>query len=253
MKLCTYIISAIIILMLLMPAGLQAQSLPKLSLQVEKGTDSKGLSTTLQIVLLLTVLALAPSILVMTTSFIRIIIVLSFVRQALGTNQLPPSQLIMGVALVMTMFVMSPVISQVHDKAWQPYMNGEINQKQLYDEGMKPLRAFMLQQTREKDLALFVKFAGVQKPQTQDDIPTHVVVPGFILSELRTAFQISFIIFIPFLVIDMVVASVLMSMGMMMLPPVLVALPFKILLFVMVDGWYLIVKSLLESFHVAGG
>ena len=132
-------------------------------------------------------------------------------------------------------------------------MNGEITQKQLYEEGMKPLRAFMLQQTREKDLALFVKFAGLQKPQTQDDIPTHVVVPGFILSELRTSFQISFIIFIPFLVIDMVVASVLMSMGMMMLPPVLVALPFKILLFVMVDGWYLIVKSLLESFHVAGG
>ncbi len=159
----------------------------------------------------------------------------------------------MGVALVMTMFVMSPVISQVHEKAWTPYMNGEITQKQLYDEGMKPLRAFMLQQTREKDLALFVKFSGMQKPATQADIPTHVVVPGFILSELRTAFQISFIIFIPFLVIDMVVASVLMSMGMMMLPPVLVALPFKILLFVMVDGWYLIVKSLLDSFHVAGG
>jgi flagellar biosynthesis protein FliP len=253
MKLSAIIISVFVILFLLASAGVQAQTLPKLTLQVEKGSDSKGLSTTLQIVLLLTVLALAPSILVMMTSFIRIIIVLSFVRQALGTNQLPPSQLIMGVALVMTIFVMSPIISQVHDKAWMPYMNGEITQKQLYEQGMKPLRAFMLQQTREKDLALFVKYAGLQKPQTQDDIPTHVVVPGFILSELRTSFQISFIIFIPFLVIDMVVASVLMSMGMMMLPPVLVALPFKILLFVMVDGWYLIVKSLLDSFHVAGG
>ncbi|TFH64921.1 MAG: flagellar type III secretion system pore protein FliP [Candidatus Zixiibacteriota bacterium] len=253
MKLSAIIISVFVILMLLASAGVQAQTLPKLTLQVDKGSDSKGLSTTLQIVLLLTVLALAPSILVMMTSFIRIIIVLSFVRQALGTNQLPPSQLIMGVALVMTIFVMSPIISRVHDKAWMPYMNGEITQKQLYEEGIKPLRAFMLQQTREKDLALFVKYAGLQKPQTQDDIPTHVVVPGFILSELRTSFQISLIIFIPFLVIDMVVASVLMSMGMMMLPPVLVALPFKILLFVMVDGWYLIVKSLLESFHVAGG
>jgi flagellar biosynthetic protein FliP len=253
MRLTAIIISVFVILFLLAPAGAQTQTLPKLTLQVEKGTDSKGLSTTLQIVLLLTVLALAPSILVMMTSFIRIIIVLSFVRQALGTNQLPPSQLIMGVALVMTIFVMSPIISQVHDKAWMPYMNGEITQKQLYEQGMKPLRAFMLQQTREKDLALFVKYAGIQKPQTQDDIPTHVVVPGFILSELRTSFQISFIIFIPFLVIDMVVASVLMSMGMMMLPPVLVALPFKILLFVMVDGWYLIVKSLLDSFHVVGG
>ena len=253
MKFSAIIISVFVIILLLASAGIQAQTLPKLTLQVEKGSDSKGLSTTLQIVLLLTVLALAPSILVMMTSFIRIIIVLSFVRQALGTNQLPPSQLIMGVALVMTIFVMSPIISQVHDKAWMPYMNGEISQKQLYEEGMKPLRAFMLQQTREKDLALFVKYAGLQKPQTQDDIPTHVVVPGFILSELRTSFQISFIIFIPFLVIDMVVASVLMSMGMMMLPPVLVALPFKILLFVMVDGWYLIVKSLLDSFHVAGG
>lgn len=253
MKLIAIVLTALVLLMVLVPAGAQAQTLPKVTLQVEKGSDSKGLSTTLQIVLLLTVLALAPSILVMMTSFIRIIIVLSFVRQAIGTNQLPPSQLIMGVALVMTIFVMSPVISQVHDQAWKPYMDGQINQKQLYEQGMKPLRAFMLQQTREKDLALFVKYAGLEKPTTQDDIPTHVVVPGFILSELRTAFQISFIIFIPFLVIDMVVASVLMSMGMMMLPPVLVAMPFKILLFVMVDGWYLIVKSLLESFHVAGG
>lgn len=230
-----------------------AQGMPSISVQVGDGGDAQGLSTTLQIVLLLTVLALAPSILVMTTSFIRIVIVLAFLRQAIGTHQMPPSQLIMGVALVMTIFVMSPVISQINDTALQPYMRGEITQKQLYDEGIQPLRAFMLKQTREKDLALFVKFSGSEKPNNVDDIPTHVVVPGFILSELRTAFQMAFVIFVPFLVIDMVVASVLMSMGMMMLPPVLVALPFKILLFVLVDGWYLIVKSLLESFAIAGG
>jgi flagellar biosynthetic protein FliP len=253
MKYLGYALLALILVSIALSAGAQAQGLPKISLQVENATDAKGLSTTLQIVLLMTVLALAPSILVMTTSFIRIVIVLSFMRQALGTNQLPPSQLITGIALVMTIFVMSPIISQVHDRAFKPYMNGEITQKQAFDEGVKPLRVFMLRQTREKDLALFVKFANVEKPATPNDIPTHVVVPGFILSELRTAFQMSFVIFIPFLVIDMVVASVLMSMGMMMLPPVLVALPFKILLFVMVDGWYLIVKSLLESFSVGTG
>jgi flagellar biosynthetic protein FliP len=247
------LIILVLLLTVVMSVGAHAQALPKISVQVENATDSKGLSTTIQIVLLLTILALAPSILIMTTSFVRIIIVLSFLRQALGTNQLPPSQLITGIALVMTMFVMSPVITKINDTAFQPYLKGEINQKQLYDEGIKPLRAFMLKQTREKDLALFVKFSGQEKPQTQNDIPTSVLIPGFILSELRTAFQISFVIFIPFLVIDMVVASVLMSMGMMMLPPVLVALPFKILLFIMVDGWYLIVKSLLESFGAVGG
>lgn len=253
MKLIGCVAIALLLVGIIFPMGAQAQGLPKISLQVDNAGDAKGMSTTLQIVLMLTVLALAPSILVMTTSFVRIVIVLSFMRQALGTNQLPPSQLITGIALVMTMFVMSPVISQVHDKAFKPYMDGAITQKQAFDEGVKPLRGFMLKQTREKDLALFVKFAGLEKPATPEDIPTHVVVPGFILSELRTAFQMSFVIFIPFLVIDMVVASVLMSMGMMMLPPVLVALPFKVLLFVMVDGWYLIVKSLLESFAVGTG
>jgi flagellar biosynthetic protein FliP len=236
-------------------SGLQAQTMPKINVSVDggDGEDGGGLSTTIQILLLLTVLALAPSIVIMTTSFIRVVIVLGFLRQALGTHQMPPSQLLMGMALILTMFVMSPVISQVHDNALGPYMKGEINQQQLYEEGSKPVRAFLLNQTREKDLALFVKFSGMDKPETRDDIPLHVLVPGFILSELRTAFQIAFVVFIPFLVIDMVVASVLMSMGMMMLPPILVALPFKVLLFVLVDGWYLVIKSLIESFAAAGG
>lgn len=254
MKLSWRVIAVVVFLLALCSAELMAQSVPQVSISIGgQATDGKGLSTTLQIVLLLTVLALAPSILVMTTSFIRIVIVMSFLRQALGTNQLPPSQLIMGISLVMTVFVMTPVATQINNNALQPYLKGEITQTEFFDTGVKPLREFMLRQTREKDLALFVKYAGLEKPATRDDIPTHVVVPGFILSELRTSFQIAFVIFIPFLVIDMVVASVLMSMGMMMLPPILVALPFKILLFVMVDGWYLIVKSLLESFKVAGG
>ncbi len=254
MKMSWRIVAIIVFLLALCTADVMAQSIPQVSISIGgQATDGKGLSTTLQIVLLLTVLALAPSILVMTTSFIRIVIVMSFLRQALGTNQLPPSQLIMGISLVMTVFVMSPVATQINNSAFQPYLKGEISQSEFFDKGVKPLREFMLKQTREKDLALFVKYAGLEKPATRDDIPTHVVVPGFILSELRTSFQIAFVIFIPFLVIDMVVASVLMSMGMMMLPPILVALPFKILLFVMVDGWYLIVKSLLESFAIAGG
>jgi flagellar biosynthetic protein FliP len=239
--------------LLLIATGAQAQSIPNITVNVGGQADGKGLSTSIQILLLLTVLALAPSILIMATSFLRIVIVLSFLRQAMGTQQMPPSQLLIGISLVMTMFIMSPVISQIHTTAFRPYLEGKIDQKQMYEEGSKPLRTFLLKQTREKDLALFVKFSGMEKPTTPDDIPLHVLVPSFILSELRTAFQISFVIFIPFLVIDMVVASVLMSMGMMMLPPVLVALPFKVLLFVLVDGWYLVIKSLMESFGVAGG
>ena len=238
--------------MVLSSVGAAAQVLPKINISLG-GDEEGGLSTTIQILLLLTVLALAPSIVVMTTSFIRVVIVLAFLRQALGTHQMPPSQLLMGMALILTIFVMSPVISDVHENALTPYLNGEIDQTELYERGSKPVRAFLMKQTREKDLALFVKFSGMDKPETRDEIPLHVMVPAFIISELRTAFQIAFVIFIPFLVIDMVVASVLMSMGMMMLPPILVALPFKVLLFVMVDGWYLVIKSLLESFLAAGG
>lgn len=229
-------------------ATAQAQSLPKISLGVEPSDEPKDLSVALQIVLLLTVLTLAPSILVMMTSFIRIAVVLSFLRQAIGSNQMPPNQLIIALALILTFFIMAPVANQAYDQGLKPYMDGKITQKEAFEQGMQPVRAFMLKQVREKDLALFVKLSGMEQPQNKDDIPTRLLVPGFVLSELRTAFQIAFVVFIPFLIIDMVVASVLMSMGMLMLPPVMVALPFKILLFVLVDGWYLIVKALVESF-----
>ncbi len=226
-----------------------AQGLPKIAVEVTESENPQDLSVTLQIVLLLTVLTLAPSIVMMLTSFTRIVVVLSFVRQAIGTHQMPPAQLIVGLSLILTIFVMAPVISQVHKDAIKPYLDGEISQSETYEKAAEPIREFMLRQTREKDIALFVKFSGMERPESAADLPIWVLIPGFIISELRIAFQIAFVVFIPFLVIDMVVASVLMSMGMMMLPPIMVALPFKILLFVLVDGWYLIVHSLIMSFH----
>jgi len=225
-----------------------AQTIPKVSIGVEPTKDAQDLSTALQIVLLLTVLTLAPSILVMMTSFIRIAVVLSFLRQAIGTNQMPPNQIIIALALILTFFIMAPVANKAYDEGLKPYLAGEISQDQAFDKGMEPIRTFMLKQVREKDLALFVNLSGLEQPKNKDDIPTRILIPGFVLSELRTAFQIAFVVFIPFLIIDMVVASVLMSMGMLMLPPIMVALPFKILLFVLVDGWYLMVKALVESF-----
>jgi flagellar biosynthetic protein FliP len=226
----------------------QGQALPKISVGVEPSEDAQDISVALQIVLLLTVLTLAPSILVMMTSFIRITVVLSFLRQAIGTNQMPPNQLIVALALILTFFVMAPVGNQVYQTGLKPYLDGEVTQGEAFENGMEPVRSFMLKQVREKDLALFIKLSGMERPQNKDDIPTRLLIPGFVVSELRVAFQIAFVVFIPFLIIDMVVASVLMSMGMMMLPPIMVALPFKILLFVLVDGWYLIVKALVESF-----
>lgn len=243
---------AVISIMLLFILGnvVSAQTaLPKISIKVEDSDNAKDLSVTLQILLLLTILTLAPAIIIMVTSFIRIVVIFSFLRQAIGTNQMPPNQLLIGLALILTAFVMAPTITQVNDHALQPYLKGELNQMQAYDIGIKPVRDFMLRQVREKDLALFVSMSGMEKPNTPDDLPTYLIIPGFVISELRIAFQISFILFIPFLIIDMVVASVLMSMGMLMLPPVMVSLPFKILLFVLVDGWYLIVKSVVASFH----
>ncbi len=227
----------------------QGQAFPKISVGVEPSEDAQDISVALQIVLLLTVLTLAPSILIMMTSFIRITVVLSFLRQAIGTNQMPPNQLIVALALILTFFVMAPVGNQVYQAGLKPYLDGEVTQDEAFENGMEPVRSFMLKQVREKDLALFVKLSGMERPQNKDDIPTRLLIPGFVVSELRVAFQIAFVVFIPFLIIDMVVASVLMSMGMMMLPPIMVALPFKILLFVLVDGWYLIVKALVESFR----
>jgi len=227
-----------------------AQTIPKISVQIGESTDPAELSTTLQIVILMTVLALAPSIIIMVTSFIRFTIVLSFLRQAMGINQMPPGQLLIALALILTFFVMSPVINRSYDEGIKPYMDNTIDKEEAFTKAVAPFRKFMLAQTREKDLALFVDIARIEAPENSDDIPLQVLVPGFVISELRTAFQIAFVLFVPFLVIDMVVASVLMSMGMMMLPPIIVSLPFKILLFVLVDGWYLLVKSLVESFHM---
>jgi len=243
------LIGSVVLFLLILSSVGNAQAIPKVSLEFGKASKPGDLSVTLQIVLLLTVLTLAPSIILMVTSFIRITIVLGFLRQALGTQQLPPNQLLISLALILTFFIISPAANQAYNNGLKPYLDEKITKEEAFQKGMEPFRKFMLAQTREKDLALFVNLSGMDQPKTSDDIPLHVLIPGFVISELRTGFQIAFLIFVPFLVIDMVVASVLMSMGMMMLPPTIVALPFKILLFVLVDGWYLLVKSLVESFH----
>ncbi|MGE5484278.1 MAG: flagellar type III secretion system pore protein FliP [Ignavibacteriales bacterium] len=222
--------------------------IPKVSIDVDTAGNPEEVSGALKLLMVLTVLSIAPAIIILMTSFTRIVVVLSFVRNALATQQMPPNQVLVGLALFLTFFVMAPVWNQVNQTALQPYLAGEMAQEQAMDIGMKPVREFMLRQTREKDLALFVNMSGLRRPETPDDVPTYVIVPAFCLSELKTAFQIGFLIFIPFLVIDMVVASTLMSMGMLMLPPMMISLPFKVLLFVLVDGWHLITQSLLLSF-----
>ena len=224
--------------------------IPDVTVSVGQGDGAGRLTVPLQILLLLTALSIVPAILMMTTCFTRIVVVLSFVRQALGTQQLPPNQLILGLALFLTIFMMTPVWTQVKSDAIDPWQKGEIGQDEALDRASKPVRAFMLKQTREKDLALFVEMTKQERPKTIDEVPTSVIIPSFMISRApQTAFQMGFVLYLPFLVIDMVVASVLMSMGMMMLPPVLISLPFKLLLFVLVDGWYLIVRSLVVSFQ----
>jgi flagellar biosynthetic protein FliP len=209
--------------------------------------DPGKVSSALQILFLLTILTLAPSILILTTSFARIIIVLSFLRQAMGTQQTPPTQILVGLGLFLTLFVMGPTWTEINDKALQPFLNEEISQTDALKKAEMPLKEFMLRQTREKDLSLFIEISG-ENPTSNEDIDIRSLIPAFIISELKTAFQIGFLIYIPFLILDMVVASILLSMGMMMLPPVLISLPFKLMLFVMVDGWYLTVGSLMRSF-----
>lgn len=222
--------------------------LPNINLGLKSSDSPQDVVNTIKILVILTVLTLAPAILILMTSFTRIIVVLAFARQALGTQQMPPNQLLVGLALFITMFIMSPALNTINQNAVQPYLKGTITQEQALDEALAPLRQFMFNQTRDSDLALFVKMAKMETPKTRADVPTLVLVPAFIISELKTAFQIGFIIYLPFLVIDMVTASVLMAMGMMMLPPVIISLPFKIMLFVFVDGWTLLVGSLVKSF-----
>ncbi|MEE8484844.1 MAG: flagellar type III secretion system pore protein FliP [Nitrospinota bacterium] len=233
----------------LLPYVSYAQSIPTINIGVEEVSEPGKVATSLKILFILTILSLAPTILIMVTSFARIVIVLSFLRQAMGTQQMPPNQMIVGLSLFLTFFIMSPVFIHINQNALQPYINSEIDQETALNIGVAPIRNFMLKQVREKDLGLFVNLSGIQRPETVEDIPTHVIVPAFIISELRTAFQIGFMIYVPFLVLDMVIASVLMSMGMMMLPPIMISLPFKLMLFVLVDGWHLIVGSLVKSFY----
>ena len=225
----------------------EAISLPSIQLGMDDVEDPEKVSSALQILFLLTILTLAPSILILTTSFARIIIVLSFLRQAMGTQQTPPTQILIGLGLFLTLFVMGPTWTEINEKALQPFLNEEISQTDALKKAEMPLKEFMLRQTREKDLSLFIEISG-ENPTSNEDIDIRSLIPAFIISELKTAFQIGFLIYIPFLILDMVVASILLSMGMMMLPPVLISLPFKLMLFVMVDGWYLTVGSLMRSF-----
>ncbi|HHY15244.1 MAG TPA: flagellar type III secretion system pore protein FliP [Firmicutes bacterium] len=222
--------------------------LPSLDIGLRAAETPGDVAVTLQILLLLTVLSLAPAIIILMTSFTRTVIVLSFIRNALGTNQVPPNQVLIGLALFLTAFIMAPAFGSVYSDALVPYLDGEITVEQMWELGSAPIRQFMLQHTREKDLEMFVAMRDEQRPATADDVSILTLIPAFVISELKTAFQLGFVIFIPFLVIDMVVASTLMGMGMLMLPPVMISLPFKILLFVLVDGWHLVVQSLLVSF-----
>jgi flagellar biosynthetic protein FliP len=230
------------------PPPAPAVTTPYFSIGLTPGEEPARSTVTLQIFLLMTVLSLVPAILIMVTSFSRIVIVLSLMRRALGTNTLPSNQIVIGLALFLTIFIMAPVWQKINADALQPYLDKKISNQQAFDSAVIPLREFMFKQTREKDLALFVDIAKLKRPENPADIPTTVLIPSFIISEIKTAFEIGLLLYIPFLIIDMVVAAVLLSMGMMMLPPIMVSLPFKLLLFVVADGWYLLVGSLVKSF-----
>lgn len=226
-----------------------APPFPALSLGVRGAESPEDVALTLQIVALLTVLSVAPAIVLMLTSFTRILVVLGFVRNALGLQQMPPNQVLVTLALFLALFTMGPVWQRVYGEGLEPYMRGEIAAAQAWDATVTPMRQFMLSQTREGELSLMITMADLPQPENADAVPLRVLVPAFMLSELKTAFQMGVIIFIPFIVVDMIVASILMSMGMIMLPPMMISLPFKVLLFVMADGWNLVVVSLLNSFR----
>ena len=224
--------------------------MPTIELNLYETDDPEAFVPALKIVSMLTILAVAPAILLMMTSFTRIVVVLSFIRQALGTQTMPPNQVVVGLALFLTLFTMGPILDRINERALTPYLAKAITQEQALEEVITPMRAFMLAETREDDLGIFMNVANLNKPNSVSDVPLRVLIPAFVISELKTAFQIGFLIYLPFLVIDMVVSSVLMAMGMMMLPPTVVSMPFKLILFVLVDGWALIVDSLVRSFTV---
>jgi flagellar biosynthesis protein FliP len=242
-------IAGIALCCIIFPDRAAAIGLPTITFGVDDAQNPAQISTALQVLLVLTVLSVAPAILLMTTCFTRIVIVLGFVRQAMGTQNMPPTQVILGLSLFLSFFVMSPTLVKINEEALQPYINEQINQTDALTRAVGPLREFMFSQVREEELALLTEITMDKEPVDENDIPTLTLIPAFMLSELKRAFQMGFMIFIPFLVIDMIVASVLMSMGMMMLPPVIISMPFKLLLFVLVDGWSLVVGSLIKSFQ----
>jgi flagellar biosynthetic protein FliP len=223
--------------------------IPRIGITLDEATEPRDVALSLEILFLLTVLSLAPAIVISVTSFTRIAIVFSFMRRALSTQQEPPNQVMMALAIFLTIFIMAPTIKEVNDVAVRPYFDQEITAVEMYQRGIVPVRAFMFKQTREKDIALFLRLGNIERPRNQDDVPTYVIIPAFIISELTTAFKIGILLFIPFIVIDLVVASTLMSMGIIFLPPIFVSLPFKILLFILVDGWHLLTFQLVNSFR----
>lgn len=241
----------LLLVLIIFPAEINSQPttvpIPKIGIDIGASDKPEDVAVTLQILLLMTILSLAPSILIMTTSYLRTIIVFHFLKSALGTQTMPPGQLLAGIALFITFFVMAPTWNKVNTEALKPLMDGEIKLEEAYDKGIEPIREFMFRNVRDADLELFIDLANINRPQNRDELPTYVIIPAFALSELRAGFIIGFFLFIPFLMIDMIIASILMSMGMMMLPPMLISLPFKILLFVLVDGWTLIVGSVVRS------
>ncbi|RJQ57627.1 MAG: flagellar biosynthetic protein FliP [Stygiobacter sp.] len=248
-------LAVVILLLIVFAIQTQAQQaqqtipFPKINLDVGTAKDGGDVSVTLQILLMMTILSLAPSIVIMTTSYLRIIIVFHFLKSALGTQQMPPSQLLAGVALFLTFFVMAPTWNKVNDEALKPLMDNKLTTQQAYDKGIEPIRQFMFKNVRDEDLELFIGLSQQARPATRNDVATYILIPAFVLSELRAGFIMGFFLFIPFIMVDMIVSSILMSMGMMMMPPMMISLPFKILLFILVDGWNLIVSSLVRSFH----
>lgn len=232
-----------------MMPNLMALALPTVKISVESAQNPAQLSIFLQILLLLTILSIAPALLLMLTSFTRLVVVFSILRHALGLQQTPPNQVLISLALFLTFFIMSPVFKVTYENALQPYLKREIDEKTLFERASKPFKDFMLKNTREKDLALFIKLKGEERPKNKEEVSLLTLIPAFMISELKTAFQIGFLLYVPFLVIDIVVSSVLISMGVLMLPPMMISLPLKLLLFVLVDGWNLLIMSLVKSFY----
>ncbi len=243
-----FILGELCLLLFMAGDAMAAPLIPELNIHVGGSNQPQDVATTLQIVAVLTIMSLAPSILVMTTSFVRIVVVIGFLRNALSTQNVPPNQIVIALSMFLTFYIMAPYWGQANEHGIQPYLAGTITQEEALTNVLEPMREFMFKQTREADLALFVNLSDAPRPESPEDVSTFTLIPAFIISELKTGFQIGFMIYIPFIVIDMIVASTLMSMGMMMLPPVMISLPFKILLFVMVDGWHLLIRSLITSF-----